>query len=322
MVKKKQDPVKPSELSLWDRKHDAFFKKIFLQSSTMREIIGSELGIDPNALRDMDQFSTEYQSSVVSAALHGRGPWKELKSDGVFKAPNNVALSIEHQSTVNLGMSIRIHMYKEAFLEKFKDVPEDKLKFVVVYSGSAPGSPSDTHRKVTRRSVEYLYVDLNEIPASVLEEEGPYGMVIRLGRPDANEISQFHLAADLIKSELPPGTEQDDLMTALVVASANKPHLFGEVLEKVKMNSVVKQNLVEAMPRLQVMATALENRKRLKLHASRREWPEEILPLIEYIEDEKVAELEFRLFDAEDANDWDALLNEAKEYDEAPAFRR
>jgi hypothetical protein len=115
---------------------------------------------------------------------------------------------------------------------------------------------------------------------------------------------------------------KNDLLTGLIVASANKPHLFGDVMEKVKVNKVVRDNLIEALPRMQLMAEMQGIRKRLEAHVERHNWPREVLPLIEYIEDDRVIELEDRLIEAATNNDWDLLIEEAREYEAAPIFRR
>jgi hypothetical protein len=318
---KNQRDFKASEISTWDQKQDSFFKKIFLGSSIIRELIGQRLGIDPDDLAGKERFQDEYISSTVGAALHHRGPWRELRSDGIHRISDDLALGIEHQSSSTRGMRIRIHFYQTAFLENFPEFEQDKLKFVVVYSGEGEGSSVDKHLQTTKETVEYLYIDLNQISAEALEADGPHGLIMRLARMDATDISQFQFAADMVKSGARSETERNDLMTALVMASANKPELFSEVLERVTMNSAVRNNLAEALPRLKTMAAGIVLREQMTARAQRRNWPEDVLALIDLIEDDRLDMLQDRLFDAEKSGDWDALIEEAAEYKSGPLFK-
>ncbi len=320
--KSKEEERRPSEISDWEGNQDAFYKKIFLGSPLLRGMIADRLGWRAEELADMDPHTTEFQSRAVSDAFHGQNPWKGLRSDGIYKSAGGFALGIEFQSTPNHGMPIRVQVYKTAYLEEHPDFPSEDLKFVVVYSGSGRGVAGDRHGEVRREEIEYLYIDLNKIPAEKLEADGPYGFVMRLTRPDAIDIGQFHLAEDMIKSADISELEQNNLFTALVVAASNKPRVFAEVLERFQMNNAVRRSLVEALPRLRTMAEGQMMRDRLSSTAVRREWPDEVLTLIEYVHDDDLDDLDDRIRNAEKSEDWTDLIEQAHEFASAgPGFR-
>jgi hypothetical protein len=54
-------------------------------------------------------------------------------------------------------------------------------------------------------------------------------------------------------------------------------------------------------------------RDKLSATAIRRDWPNEILTLIEYIDDDHLDELDDRIRDAELSGDWDELREQAEE---------
>ncbi len=55
--------------------------------------------------------------------------------------------------------------------------------------------------------------------------------------------------------------------------------------------------------------------------ARRRNWPDEILVLIDLIEDDRVHLLQDRLIDAEISGRWEELIEEAAEYGSGPLFK-
>lgn len=82
-----------SEISDWDGKQDAFFKKMFLKSPVLMNFISRKLGLSSEDLRDLEAQPSEFQSRAVSDAFHGKKPWKELRSDGYTCPPVDMPLA-------------------------------------------------------------------------------------------------------------------------------------------------------------------------------------------------------------------------------------
>jgi|AraplaMF_Col_mMF_1032025.scaffolds.fasta_scaffold04719_3 hypothetical protein len=183
---------------------DSFFKVLAPQSSVIKKLAKEAFGLE-RELGAMSQMPSDLASRRVAAALHLKRPFKELRPDGVFKSQNsNPLVGFEYQSTHNVGMGIRAFLYQEAFDENHRDlIPADGMRFVILYSGrDAPRTFREKqHLTVTKQSVEYVYIDLEQVDAQKLETDGIYSTILRLARPDATDFRAFEHAWVLVSTQ-------------------------------------------------------------------------------------------------------------------------
>lgn len=235
------------EMALRQAQWNSFFKKLVPGSNLLSRMVESSLGLDSGVLENSQPMPTELASRRVAQALHMRGRWKDLRSDGFFR-PSSPApiIGYEYQSTHNTGMLVRTAMYGEAFRETNPGLAEDRgLEFVVLYSGhDMPRSDARAlHNKKVSRNVEYLFLDLSQIDANALEQDTLESVVLRLSRHDADNLDLFLRTARRIREEVCDATTRDTLLTALIVASTNKPELARVVHGRIELDENLKRGL-------------------------------------------------------------------------------
>lgn len=284
---------------------DAFFKVLAPHSSAIRVLAEDAFDLEV-PLDEMSPLPTDLASRRVAEALHLAKPYKELRPDGVFWSSHfNPLLGFEYQSTHNIGMPMRAFMYQEAVEENLREnMPEKGMRFVIIYSGQdAPEAFREAeHMKIRTKVVSYLYVDLDQVDAPILENDGIYSMLLRLSRKDATEFSLFEQAYYDILS-LSDADERHRLMAALVMASMNKAG-FGERILEFEMDAEIRENLKTMIPIMEKLRIADEKRKALTGYVKLGGGPIALLQRIERANLQELTELYQRVFEAALDRDW------------------
>ncbi|MGM5049526.1 hypothetical protein AB8A20_11675 [Tardiphaga sp. 604_B6_N1_1] len=280
---------------------DAFFKEIAPLSNVLRVSVARCLRVREQDLLILEEYPAEYRSRSIADALHHNGIYKEFRLDGLYRTTAFRAFGYEYQRTYNNGVPLRTLMYEIAIREKYPDLDDGDVRFVVLYSGRglADATAEKYHGKRIGFFTTARLIDLNRLDMSELISSDLYSFILALARNDAP--SDLFLSALTKIDEEAVSLEQADRLKKAVLSAASGQYEALKLLRDMTMDSQIRENL-----NLLFEASSAQRTKDFLMTevAKASDVPGGVLETIENWELNQIEVVGSYVFEAMRSNDW------------------